>query len=290
MSIIRMVNESLGEGYTVLHRFRHGNAGVFLCLRSDSYIGRSVGLFGEYSEAEVDVFRWFVREDDVVIDAGALFGEHTLALAMLCPRGSVLAFEPQRIPFQILCGNVQLNSIANVDAVKSALGAADGVSSIPSYDPSVNCPWGLARLESPHMVPRRGEVIRVRTIDGLALPRLNFIKLDIEGYELDALRGASATIARCRPVIYLEFNENRAAIAEWLRSAGYLGLFRHFPAVHRYPNWNGVGLDGEEVPHSDMLLAFPEGGRAGVGYPLTLAKFLTSAGFQALRADTRPYE
>ena len=251
-----------GPGHVVLRHFRHGATGVFLCLKEDSYIGKSIELFGEYSEAEVDVFRAFIRADDVCIDAGALFGVHTLAMAELCPDGSVLAFEPQRIPFQLLCANMVINSQFNVDASKSALGLEDGISRVRSLDPRCDVPWGLTRLENPYT--GEGDNVRVRSVDGLGLARLDFIKIDVEGFEVDVLRGARETIRRCMPVIYVEYNENHAQICSGLAELGYQRLIRHAAPVHRFPNYNMrkihelLDAGGFALPApSYMLLAVP---------------------------------
>jgi FkbM family methyltransferase len=241
------------EQYTVLRRFRHGAAHQLLCLKYDSYIGRAVELYGEYSEAEVDVFRAFVRPEDVCIDGGALFGEHTLALADLCPAGHVIAFEPQRIPFQMLCGNAQLNSADNIDAERAALGALEGHTRIEPLSPYCDSPWGLTKAGT------HGERVRVRTIDSLNLKRLDFVKLDLEGAEPDAILGAKETFLRCRPILYVEFNYNRDAILATLAMCGYFDYWRHRAPVHRVPNYTGRPLlEGVPMPDpSDMLLAMP---------------------------------
>jgi FkbM family methyltransferase len=247
-----------GPGHVTLRHFRHGKTGVLLCLREDSYIGKSVELYGEYSEAEVDIFRAFVRPDDIVIDAGALFGEHTLALAELCPDGMVLAFEPQRIPFQVLCANMVINSQFNVDASKSALGECDGISRVRGLDPRCDVPWGLTRLENPYT--GEGENVRVRSVDGLMLPRLDFMKVDVEGFEPQVLRGARETIRRSMPVLYVEYNENHAELCSFLAQCGYRILERHAAPVHRFPNYNMRHVDITTLPQpSYMLLAVPPG-------------------------------
>lgn len=241
--------------YTTLRRFRHGAAHQFLCLKQDSYIGRAVELYGEYSEAEVDVFRGFVRPEDVCIDGGALFGEHTLALAGLCPAGHVIAFEPQRIPFQILCGNCQLNSLDNVDCERAALGAVEGRTRVEPLSPYSDCPWGLTKLSS------HGDSVPMRTIDSLNLRRLDFVKLDLEGAEADAIMGAKETLLRCRPILYVEFNYHRPAILATLASCGYFQHWRHKAPMHREPNYLGRPLlEGIPTPApSDMLLSIAPG-------------------------------
>lgn len=254
------LRDSLGEGgYVQLAPFRHGNAHLFLCLKKDSYIGGAVRDFGEYSEGEVDVFRRFVRPSDFVIDAGALFGEHTLALAGLCPRGVVFAFEPQRIPFQILCANLQLNSISNAEASLTALSDVTGIGCVPSLDPREADDWGLSKLTFSGQFSQ-WDAVGVQTIDSFTLPHLDFLKIDVEGHELPILLAGEKTIASYRPVIYLEFNRNRRLLLKLLQSWNYF-TFRHLVPVNRYPNYAGKplrpGVDDTRAL-SDMVLAVPE--------------------------------
>lgn len=101
----------------------------------DLYIGRSFDTYGEFSEAEIDVFRQIVRPGDVVLDVGANIGGHTLYLAQAVgPHGKVLAFEPQRMLFQTLCANMAINSITNAYCYNQALGEEHGWVNMPDLD------------------------------------------------------------------------------------------------------------------------------------------------------------
>ncbi|HYH40041.1 MAG TPA: FkbM family methyltransferase [Azospirillum sp.] len=109
----------LGEsGTNRLVRARHG---FMLFNRHDTVVGRSLAYYGEYFESEVRLFRQMVRSGDVVIDAGANIGTHTLALARATgPTGRVLAFEPVRLNHQLLCANMALNSLTQVECTAIA--------------------------------------------------------------------------------------------------------------------------------------------------------------------------
>lgn len=88
--------------------------GVMLFNPLDSFVGRSLDLYGEFSRGEAAVFDQIVAPGDTVLDVGANIGAHTLWMARrVGPAGSVIAFEPQRAVFQTLCANMALNGMTN---------------------------------------------------------------------------------------------------------------------------------------------------------------------------------
>jgi FkbM family methyltransferase len=214
-----------GGGIT-LSRCRHG---TLMHPAGDRYIGRSLELLGEYSEGEVRLFAQLVKPGAVVVEAGANLGALTLPLARLVgPTGRVHAFEPQRMVNYLLCGNVAMNSLDQVTVHHAALGAAPGETSIPPFSLSGRGNYGGVSVGGD------GEAVAVRTIDQLCLDRLAFVKIDVEGEELHVLDGARATVARCRPALYLE-NDRREKSPELIsaiRDMGYR-LWWHLP-----PLWN----------------------------------------------------
>ena len=82
--------------------------------RNDRFIGRSLEHYGEWCESELDLLLRFCGESDVVLDVGANIGSHTCAFAKAVgANGTVFALEPQRLAFQLLCGNIALNVLTN---------------------------------------------------------------------------------------------------------------------------------------------------------------------------------
>ena len=75
------------------------------------------------------------------------------------------------------------------------------------------------------------------TIDSLELPRCNLLKADVEGMELSVIRGAAQTIAKFRPVLYVENDraERSPALIEYLQSLGYV-LYWHLPTMFNPQN------------------------------------------------------
>jgi FkbM family methyltransferase len=188
-------------------------------LSNDVYIGRSLNDYGEYSEPEVDLFRQFLKPGDVALDVGANIGAHTIPMAQIVgPNGLVYAFEPQRIVFQILCGNIALNELGNVEALQKGAGRSSDRTRIPALDYGARNNYGGLSIGGD-----RGEKVEIIAIDELELSKVGLIKIDIEGMELEAVCGAKATIERCRPVLYVENDraEKSAELVGQLLDYGY---------------------------------------------------------------------
>ncbi len=183
-----------------IRRCRHG---FFMYPRHDVYVGRSLELYGEYSEDEVMLFRQLVKPGHVVLEAGSNIGTLTVPLAMMATTsGKVIAIEPQRSLFNILCGNLALNGLLNVQPVRAALGAAAGRVSMPILDYNLHENFGSVGIDTPNKGP--AEEVPLTTIDDMKLDGLDFLKADVEGSETAVLQGATETIDRFRPILFIE--------------------------------------------------------------------------------------
>jgi len=200
--------------------------------RNEEFMSWLVETYGEYIDAEVDVFRLFVQPNSLALDIGANCGLHTLALAGLAHRGTVFAVEPQRLAFQMLCGNLALNGVYNVDAARVAVGATQALIKVPTINPFLVCNTGGMRMDP---VSDNGDVTQMDTVDHAGLPPFDFMKIDVEGMEVDVLAGAVKSIAEYKPVVYLEFEWNRPRIMETLKEAGYVA-YRHAARYFRRDN------------------------------------------------------
>jgi hypothetical protein len=108
--------------HTVLKQCRHG---FFLFNSNDSFIGRSLDLYGEWCEAEG--LLPLLGPGQVVVDVGANIGTHTIPFAnKVTKTGLVVAFEPQRQVFNYLVSNLTLKNLLHVATFQSALGEASG--------------------------------------------------------------------------------------------------------------------------------------------------------------------
>lgn len=232
--------------------------GTFIVNKNDLGVGWQLSTRGAYDPDEIALFRTLVgslrRDDAVVLDIGANIGVHAVALAeMVGPRGRVHSFEAQRIVFQMLAGNLALNSLENVTCYHKAVGAAPGRIEIPQFDYAKPLSFGSVefgpaqreQIGQPRGAdPSRVEHVEVVTVDGLALPAVHLMKVDVEGMEIDVLRGAAKTIARDRPILFVEYlKADRKDLAAWLLAAGY----RLFPHNHNWlclPRGSSVVVQG----------------------------------------------
>lgn len=211
-----------------------------LAPKTDRYIGRSLMVYGEFSELEVAALALLTKPGDLVIDAGANLGALTLPLARrVGATGGILAFEPQRLIFQMLCANLALNEITNVQAVNAALGQAKGVVAVAASNLAEAGNFGgLGVGGNLGLGGNHAGRAAITTIDSLNLTRLDLIKADVEGMEADVIEGARATIARLRPKLYLENDRaaKSAALIRLVQSLNYR-LWWHLPPLFNPENF-----------------------------------------------------
>jgi FkbM family methyltransferase len=163
-----------------------------------------------WEEHMQDIFKKYVNKDSVVIECGCHIGVHTIPLASLCK--TFYGFEPMPDTYDVLNQNIKLNNINNAIIYKKGVADKEGgtqYSWIPENNPGGsglnNNPMG-----KPNWIKSTNQNIEVEltTIDSLQLDKLDFIKIDVEGYETLVIDGAINTIKKCRPVIIMEVWKN----------------------------------------------------------------------------------
>ena len=144
-------------------------------------------------------------EGCVVVDAGANIGLVAVPIAgAVRPKGgAVIAFEVQRMMYYALCGTVALNDLENLVVHNKALGSSQGTLGLGKLDYGQPQDFGLFSLVDQAAI--QADRIEVVTIDSLALSRLDFLKIDVEGMEIDVLKGASNTIHAFKPWCWVEY-------------------------------------------------------------------------------------
>ena len=147
--------------------------------------------------------------DGSVFDIGPFVGDSTFAFSQRLPGRRILCLEPDPTNRQRLIENIRLNNLVDVEVI--AKGAASEPARLPVARPgTAGCT--VQPLESAE------HFIEVDTVDRIAegngIKRVGLIKLDIEGFEANALRGAKATIKRDRPMVIVAAYHRGADIFE----------------------------------------------------------------------------
>jgi FkbM family methyltransferase len=150
-------------------------------------------------------------DGSIVVDGGTNAGFFTIPVAHTTQdRGfRIIAFEPQRQLFQAVSGSLALNGYRHVYLHNVGLGDRSGTAQLPEIDYSVVQDFGTVQLSNDTTVQEQNwmndRVVDVISIDEMNLPRLDFLKLDVEGYEVPALLGAHNTLKKFRPWIWAEY-------------------------------------------------------------------------------------
>ena len=135
------------------------------------------------------------RAGTTALDIGAHIGSHSVTLSHLVgPEGAVYSFEPQRKIYRELVMNLELNKLENVIPLRFAIGAENKlVEMTPTSD-----------FDGRMFVGKGGDGVELRTIDSFGFSNVSIMKIDVEGFELEVLKGAVETIATWHPAIVIE--------------------------------------------------------------------------------------
>jgi FkbM family methyltransferase len=161
----------------------------------------------------------FINPDKNIIDLGANIGVYSVVLSSYLNKTKVYAFEPQPVIFNILNENIKLNNCDNIVAYN--YGASDTESTFymnASYDKKEN--MGAFRICDNSTDLK----ILCKPIDLLNLDNIGYIKIDVEGHELQALIGMQNTIKKCTPILQIEIHEDsptRTSTFNFIESVGY---------------------------------------------------------------------
>lgn len=190
-------------------------------------------VYWGFSELQRDRLYSLVKPGDIVLDVGTNIGETLLHFARLVGDGGrVYGFEPDEVNFANVQKNIALNSFQNLSVFN--LGAADEKATVKLFrvDPHN---LGMNRILAADEAGQFDDftTIETDTIDNVVaannISRVDLIKIDIEGYEMHALRGARKLLEAFHPTLFIEVGYTRllahgtspTEMVNFLRELGY---------------------------------------------------------------------
>jgi FkbM family methyltransferase len=223
------------ERYNYVTQTRYG---TLVYNKNDVRVGRSIELYGEYCERAIVVFDQILSAGQIVIDVGANIGWQTLFFARkIGPEGSVLAFEPQRLVFQTLCGNMAINSITNVHCWNAAVGAKQGQVLVPRIDHERTIDLSAVEVGT----AATGDRVPVIALDDMNLPRCDVVRIAAPGMESAILEGAASLLSRVKPILYISCQLDPSREAELLKQILNLGYASYWHSAELFNPHNHAG-------------------------------------------------
>lgn len=236
------------------------NFDLTLKLRVDRCRAMGAALFwtGFHEFREFQFLHRYLKPDMVFVDIGANLGEYSLFAAKRLAAGKVLAFEPLTSIRAVLEENIRINNFGNINVFPVGLASEEQVMTIHEFE---DVHEGLATFFPGGRQSKSAREVELKRMDDLLTShdpgRIDFVKIDIEGGELSALKGCRNMIARYRPVFMVEVNE------ETYRTAGYevkdiLDFFADFNYKPYEIRRRGAIARCGTLPAFDNILFMPE--------------------------------
>lgn len=220
----------------------------------DTAIGASLKQYGEFSRVITDFLIDHAGEDPgTLIDAGANVGAIGLPFAKARPGWRVQAIEASPAFADLLTINAARNHLSNVFVVRAAAGASAGEVEFPN--PPLTGPFNFGTLSLAKAADFPCVKVPMVTLDEIAHPDTRLVKMDLEGHDPEALRGARRLLNEVRPIWLIEAAGNQpqasGAVIQTLLLAGYDVYWFYAPFVTLYARL----ARGEELTHETVKAA-----------------------------------
>lgn len=181
-------------------------------IEQDSHVGKWIEETGDLAHDRflIPIACENIKPGWVVMDCGALYGDHSIAYARTVgSNGAVIAIEANKMAFDCLCKNAEKFQ-SPMFCINVALCERHGSVAVHIME-DVNIGASRVSTEATPPTPNKTEIeVKTASIDGIAmdasLDRLDFIKIDCEGWEYKILQGAKNVLEKFKPILLIEMN------------------------------------------------------------------------------------
>ncbi len=205
--------------------------GLLIRVSPQQHIQQQIFWYGFYEKQYVLAWERLIGADDVILDIGANIGYYSLVAAKKCPDGEVFCFEPQCSPYAQLRFNIEINVLRNIRTVYRGISDENGEAQLFLPKESND---GMGSLRRGHSFKTDAETIQLVRLDDWVrergVTRIDGIKMDIEGAEMQALRGMPQVLINQRPFFFTEisaellerFDDSPADVYKLMRDNNYI--------------------------------------------------------------------
>lgn len=212
-------------------------SGIKLNVDSNEYIQSLLYVFGDYEYSTIAFLHNVIKHQDIIIDVGANIGYLSLVCSKLVgTNGMVLSFEPDPLNFSYLKENIALNNANNISAHQLALSNQNSV--LKLYHSKIDHNAGAhSMMYNERVVSEDYVEIQAMIFDNTeiqkSIPKVDFIKIDVEGVEMDVLQGMYQTIQKHKPMLLIEIS----AEYQNMRGLSVKGFKEYLLSNHGYTSY-----------------------------------------------------
>ncbi len=173
--------------------------GIKIYYEPETDCGKKLFWIGGGESKEIALLKRMIKPSDFIVDVGANIGDHSVPFAKSAYLGVVVAFEPGEGTFAVLEKNAKI--VGNIKAIHSAVSDRSGK---VTFNESVDSGYSSVGQTGKPII--KSYDVPASTIDDCNFDRLDLLKIDVEGHEMEVISGALKTIRQFKPLIFCEID------------------------------------------------------------------------------------
>ncbi|OGN60368.1 MAG: hypothetical protein A3F40_04930 [Chlamydiae bacterium RIFCSPHIGHO2_12_FULL_27_8] len=224
--------------------------------------------FFEYEKDELEIINQIIVDDMIILDIGANIGWYSMLFGKKYPKAFIYAFEPISELYRYCLENINFNDLKNVNIFNIGLSNFNGKQSLYFSPETAALSSNKNIIEYKNM--QKEEVV-VKTLDSfineIELDKLDFIKCDVEGAELNVILGALNSIKRFLPVIFIElfhewsihYDYHPNQVINIFHELGYLSFIPNNGKIHEVKSYVGENFSKQnyfflhKIKHKNLI-------------------------------------